>query len=133
MWNVLHCLLVGWVLVILLLKLTLFVITLPKAKVTAFNKNLMVEDFEENRVNRFVYQVEPKSFHSLVSEARNPLNPYADGFSFDLYAYVSENEASIGSERKLIWTERTLTYGPDSSLAELRTGIPISEVSDLFT
>ena len=63
------------------------------------------------------------------SERRNLLNPYADGFSFDFFAYVSENETSFENESELVWVQKNLTYGPDSSLLELQTNIRISRVS----
>lgn len=85
----------------------------------------MVEDFEDR--SKVVYQMKEHSFDRLINEPRNVFNPYADGFSFDVYAFVSESETSFEREGKPIWMEK-LTYGAASSFRELQTRIVISEV-----
>ena len=67
-------------------------------------------------------------FLQIANEQRNFLNPYPDGFLFDFYVYVSENETSFQSESELVWMQKNVTYGPDSALLELQTRIPVSKV-----
>lgn len=95
----------------------------------AFVKDLMGEDFEIRFEAVYPNQLRVKHLYRLIDEPRNLLNPYADGFFFDLYAFVSENETSFQSESELVWLEKNLIYGADSPSRELQTRIAISEVS----
>ena len=87
----------------------------------------MLEDFEERF--KTAYDVRSSSLYRHINEQQNLLNPYADAFSFDFYVFVSENATGFQSERELIWAEKNLTYGPESSFRELRTRLDTSEVS----
>lgn len=93
----------------------------------------MAEDLEKDRF-KLVYRL--KSIQRLTSDPKKFLNPFMDGFAFDLYVYVSENETSFESEAELLWVEKNLsiskenlTYERDRLYRELQTDIPISEVS----
>ena len=77
----------------------------------------------------FLMNVSEPNAQPLISEPKNSLNANAAGISFDLFAYVSENKTSFQSESELVWTGKNLTYGEDSSLRKLQTGIRIPEVS----
>ena len=60
----------------------------------------------------------------------NPIYLRPSGFSFDLYAYVSENETSFENENQLVWVLKNLIYSQlKSTHREVQTYIPISEVS----
>lgn len=63
--------------------------------------------------------------------ANNPKSLYLDGFHFDFYAYVTENESGPHSvhTNELIWKETNLTYGLTGSVHELNTSLLISDVS----
>ena len=81
-------------------------------------KEITAENFEV-RFNSML-QVSYQPFNRLKCEAKNTLNPYSDGFSFDLYANVSENETSFRSESELVWLLKNQTYGPYRSLRDLQ-------------
>ena len=96
-------------------------------------KGLFPEDFGFRP--KFVHRVSSSNqyesdfvFLRNINGHRNFLNPYADGFLFDFYVYISENETSFQSENELVWVEKNVTYGPDSLPRELQTRISVSEV-----
>ena len=94
----------------------------------SFLNFLRSDNLEEGRF-RTAYELGPGSLSRRINEPQNLLNPYADGFSFDLYAYVSESATNFESEKNLVWVEKNLTYGSDSSFRELHTLLDASNVS----
>lgn len=76
----------------------------------------MAENFE----NRFESVYRLKDLQRLKSDQKNLLNPYPDGFSFDLYVYVSENETKFESESELQFTLRP-NHGLGEEESDLRS------------
>ena len=54
---------------------------------------------------------------------------YDENFSFDLHAFVSENETNFDDKSELIWRKSKLAYGDFQSTFNFNTNVSISEVS----
>lgn len=101
-------------------------------KEDSFLRSLIADNFEVDRF-RSVYDMKPDFLSRRINEPqKNLLNPYADGFYFDFYVYVTENARNFESERGLIWVEKNLTYGSHNSFRQLRTILNASNVSWLL-
>ena len=61
----------------------------------------------------------------------NPITIYYPNFSFDLHAFVSENETNYAQESELIWRKPELTYGDLQSVFSFSTNLSVSEVGPL--
>ena len=56
-----------------------------------------------------------------------PSDLYNEGFQFDFYVLLSENETNLDPETQTIWTKRNLTYGIQS-IFSFSKNVSISEV-----
>lgn len=80
----------------------------------------------------FVHQ---KTYSLECVNQQQPLrNLYSDGFVFDFYVYVSENDKNPNFDQtnELIWTEKNLIYNTqqlNDLILEYDTEISISQVS----
>ena len=64
--------------------------------------------------------------------SRDLKNLYEQKFSFDLHAFISENETNFDSKSELIWRMPKLTYGDLQSTFSLNLNVSISEMGRLM-